>query len=200
MIMQWIQDQHAFNKLQIFSRTQKWFIQGQAGCMDHAVLTRETMCAGLSRTHSERWDAQIRGMVGSWFGIHGIPVELFQMSWRDGGFSFSSLRDRQNTLEIRTLLLMMTSPDEDTQKLMKRFEIEQARNSDIEYFLNWAPTFEQMEVFPDVPMQSILPHAFEAHQEDQISFWVHNGEQFLTPCIAEPFNESKISKPSMWIT
>jgi hypothetical protein len=41
MITQWIQDQHSTNKLQIFSRTQKGFVQGQAGCMEHAVLTRE---------------------------------------------------------------------------------------------------------------------------------------------------------------
>jgi hypothetical protein len=38
------------------------------------------------------------------------------------------------------------------------------------------------------------------HQEDQISFWVYNGEQFLTHGIAEPFSESKIAKPAMWIT
>jgi hypothetical protein len=41
MITQWIQDQHSTNKLHIFSRTQKGFVQGQAGCMEHAVLTRE---------------------------------------------------------------------------------------------------------------------------------------------------------------
>jgi hypothetical protein len=41
MITQWIQDQHSTNKLQIFSRTQKGFVQGQGGCMEHAVLTRE---------------------------------------------------------------------------------------------------------------------------------------------------------------
>jgi hypothetical protein len=41
MITQWIQDQHSYNKLQVFSRTQKGFVQGQAGCMEHAVLTRE---------------------------------------------------------------------------------------------------------------------------------------------------------------
>jgi hypothetical protein len=91
------------------------------------------MCADLSKTHLEKWDSQIRGMRGDWFGIHGIPVELFQMSWRDGGFSFPSLRDRQNTLVIRTVLSMMTSPDEITRKLMKQFEIEQARNMSIEY-------------------------------------------------------------------
>jgi hypothetical protein len=36
MITQWIQDQHSFNKLQIFSRTQKGFVQGQGCCMEHA--------------------------------------------------------------------------------------------------------------------------------------------------------------------
>jgi hypothetical protein len=41
MITQWIPDQHSFNKLQIFSRTQKGFVQGQAGCIEHAVITRE---------------------------------------------------------------------------------------------------------------------------------------------------------------
>jgi hypothetical protein len=168
------------------------------------------MCADLSRTHFERCDAQIRGMVGRRFGIHGIPVELFQMSWRDDGFSFPSLRDRQNTLVIRTLLSMMTSPDEVTRKLMKQLEIQQARNIDIEYkerdstcptgFLNWAPPYDEMEVCPDVPTQSIFPRAFRAHQEDQMSFWVYNSEQFLTHGIAESFKESKISKPAMWIT
>jgi hypothetical protein len=41
MITQWIQDQHSLNKLQIFSRAQKGFVQGQAGCMEHALLTME---------------------------------------------------------------------------------------------------------------------------------------------------------------
>jgi hypothetical protein len=108
------------------------------------------MCADLARTHLEKWDSSIRGMVGEWFGIHRIPKELFQMSWRDGGFSFPSLPDRQSTLVIRTLLSMMTSPDEVTRKLMRQFEFEQAQNCGIEYkerdlestsgFLNWAPS------------------------------------------------------------
>jgi hypothetical protein len=80
------------------------------------------MCADLSRSHLEKWDTNIRGMVGEWFGIHGIPKELFQMSWRDGGFSFPSLRDRQNTLVIRTILAMMSSPDEITRKLMRAWK------------------------------------------------------------------------------
>jgi hypothetical protein len=68
------------------------------------------MCADLGRSHLDRWDTNIRGIVGEWFGIHGIPKELFQMPCRDGGFSFPSLRDRQNTLVIRTILAMMSSP------------------------------------------------------------------------------------------
>jgi hypothetical protein len=168
------------------------------------------MCVDLSKTHLEKWDSQIRGMVGDWFGIHGIPVELFQMSWRDGGFSFPSLRDRQNTLVIRTLLSMMTSPDDATRKLTKQFEVGQARNMGINYkereltntsgFLNWAPTYDQIRAQEDFPTQSIFARALKAHQEDQISFLVHNGQQHLTHGIAEPFEQSKISKPAMWIT
>jgi hypothetical protein len=41
MMAKWIRDQHSANKLHIFSRSQKGFAQGQAGCMEHAVLTRE---------------------------------------------------------------------------------------------------------------------------------------------------------------
>jgi hypothetical protein len=113
------------SKLRIIQKMHalKMFVSPRVDC--------RMMCADLSRAHLERWDAQIRGMVGDWFGIHGIPVELFEMSWQDGGFSFPSIRDRQNTLVFRTLLLMLTSPDETTRKLVKQFEIEQARNCDI---------------------------------------------------------------------
>jgi hypothetical protein len=36
-----VDSRSAFNKLQIFSRAQKVFVQGQAGCMEYAVLIRE---------------------------------------------------------------------------------------------------------------------------------------------------------------
>jgi hypothetical protein len=54
--------------------------------MDHAM-----MCVDLGPTHFDRWDFKIRGMVGEWLGIHGLPVELSQMFGRNGGFSFPSL-------------------------------------------------------------------------------------------------------------
>jgi hypothetical protein len=133
------------------------------------------MCADLSQAHLDRWDTNNWGIVGEWFDIHGIRKELFQMSWRDGGFSFPSSSDRQNTLAIRTILAMMTSPDEITRKLMKQFEFEQAQNCRIEYgerdpeattgFFNLVPSHDQIEVNPDVMTQSIFPQAFKAHQE-----------------------------------
>jgi hypothetical protein len=86
------------------------------------------MCADLTKTHLEIWDSKLRGIVSEWFRIRNIPVEIFQMSWRDGVFSFPSLRERQNTLVMRTVLDMHTSPDDITRKLMRQFEIEQARN------------------------------------------------------------------------
>jgi hypothetical protein len=49
------------------------------------------MCADLTKTHLDHWDSQLRGIVSNWFGIKNIPTELFQMSWRNGGFSFPSL-------------------------------------------------------------------------------------------------------------
>jgi hypothetical protein len=49
----------------------------------------------------------------------------------------------------------------------------------------------------DVTTQPISPREFKAHQEDRISFWVENGQPFLTHPIAEPFVESEISKPGM---
>jgi hypothetical protein len=89
---------------------------------------------------------------------------------------------------------MMSSPDEITRKLMKQFEKEQAANCGIEYrerdpeattgFFNWAPSYDQIDFNPDVSTQSIFPRAFKAHQEDQISMWIHNGEQNLTHGIA----------------
>jgi hypothetical protein len=167
------------------------------------------ICADLTRTHLDHWDSQIRALVGEWSGIRNIQVEHFRMSWRDGGFLFHSLRDRQNTLVIRTALEMLTSPDEITRNLMKQFETEQAANCGIEWkerepcqtdgFLNWAPTFDQQKLNPGKPTKSIFPRAFQAHQEDDVSCWVEKAQQFLTHLIAESFVESKISRRAMWI-
>jgi hypothetical protein len=88
---------------------------------------------------------------------------------------------------------------------MRQFLTEQAENCGIEwrerdpgsnqFFLNWHLTHDQVSFNPEVPTQSIFPRAFKAYQEDRISFWTENGQQFLTRPV-----ESKISTPSTWIT
>jgi hypothetical protein len=94
---------------------------------------------------------------------------------------------------------------------MRQFEIEQAKNRGIEWqerppdhnnmgFLNWNPTTDQQKWRAGAPTQSIFPRAFQAHQEDDISLWVERGQVHLTHPIAEPFAESKISRPAMWTT
>jgi hypothetical protein len=67
-------------------------------------------------------------------------------------------------------------------------------------FLNWNPTTDQQKWRAGAPTQSIFPRAFQAHQEDDISLWVEKGQVHLTHPIAEPFAESKLSRPAMWIT
>jgi hypothetical protein len=155
------------------------------------------MCADPTKSHLDAWDAQLRGIVSDWFKMKNIPVEIFQMSWRDGGFSFPSLRERQNTLVTRIVLDMITSPDPVTRQLMRQFEIEQARNCGIEWkerpmdhnnrgFLHWNPTTDQQKWRTGDPTQSIFPRAFQAHQEDDISLWVEKGQMHLTPRLQNP--------------
>jgi hypothetical protein len=55
-------------------------------------------CADLGRSHLQLWVAKIPRIFVGWFDVHGIHVELFQISWM--GFSFLFYRDRQNTLVI----------------------------------------------------------------------------------------------------
>jgi hypothetical protein len=125
------------------------------------------MCADLTKSHLDQWDSKLRAIVSEWFRIKNIPVELFRMSWRNEGFSFPSLRDRQNISAIQTVPDMIISPDEITRKLMRQFEEEQAENCGIEWrertpdhdnkgFLNWHPTTEQQKWHAGIPTQSIL--------------------------------------------
>jgi hypothetical protein len=52
------------------------------------------MCADLDKSHLDKWDSQLRGIVSDWFKVKNTPTEIFQMSWRDGFFSSPSLRER----------------------------------------------------------------------------------------------------------
>jgi hypothetical protein len=48
------------------------------------------------------------------------------MSWRDGGFTLPSLRERQNTMIIRTICDITTSKDKQIREVIEYFESEQA--------------------------------------------------------------------------
>jgi hypothetical protein len=79
------------------------------------------MCSDLSRTHLDRLDAQFV----EWFG-NGLVFVGSQLSYSSCHgemvvFSFLCLRDRQNTLVIRTLLLILALPDDGTRKFIKQF-------------------------------------------------------------------------------
>jgi hypothetical protein len=125
------------------------------------------MYADLSQSHLDRWDSQIRNLVGEWFGIKTFRLNSFRCHGEMEAFLSPSLRDSQNTLAIRTVLDMMTSPDDITRKRTKQFEIKQAENCNIERrerdpgsnhgLLNWHATYEQILFNQDVPIQSVSP-------------------------------------------
>jgi hypothetical protein len=74
----------------------------------------------------------------------GLPIECHHMSWRDGGFSIPSLRDRSNVLSICSFAHMIFSKDPNIQNMAKAF-IEHERRfrqitmetNDSPKFLNW---------------------------------------------------------------
>jgi hypothetical protein len=86
MITKWIQDQHSSNRLQIFSRSQKGFVQAQAGCMEHAVLTRE-MISHATLHHRNLYMVQID--FSNAFG--SVPHELILYNMYSTGLPFATV-------------------------------------------------------------------------------------------------------------
>jgi hypothetical protein len=80
--------------------------------MESPRIDYRMMCADTTEADLDRFDRWLRGTVQSWLKIRGIPMGLPGMSWRDGGFTLPSLRERQNTMIIRTLCDLMTSKDD----------------------------------------------------------------------------------------
>jgi hypothetical protein len=81
MITKWIQDQHSANKLQVFSRSQRGFVQGQAGCMEHVILTQEM----ISHATIQRKDMY---MVQIYFSkaFRSVPRDLILPNVSSMGF------------------------------------------------------------------------------------------------------------------
>jgi hypothetical protein len=69
------------------------------------------MYGDLYRPDLRRFDSWMRGQIMGWLQIQGIATEVFQMSCRDRGFTLPSLKERQHTMVIRTILDMMRTTD-----------------------------------------------------------------------------------------
>jgi hypothetical protein len=66
-------------------------------------------------------DQKIRGMIIKEVKIKGLPIECHHPSWKDGGMSYPSLRDRGDVLPIRSFAQMMLSHDECVRAAMRQF-------------------------------------------------------------------------------
>jgi hypothetical protein len=87
-------------------------------------------------------DKTIRGTVDRELKIRGLPIEYHQASWRDGGFSYPSLKDREDVLAIRSFAQMTLSESDDVREVMRQFIEDQRRYRKIvqcpnAQFLDW---------------------------------------------------------------
>jgi hypothetical protein len=112
------------------------------GFMELPRIDYRMMCSDSKASDLDSFDAWLRWKVSSWLHLTGIPVGVPGMSWRDGGFTLTSLRERQNTMIIRTICDIMTSADRDATKMMEYFEEEQE-------FL-WEMSITEREITGDV--------------------------------------------------
>jgi hypothetical protein len=66
-------------------------------------------------------DENIRGMINRTLAVHRLPVECHHCSWRDGGQSIPSTRNRADVLAIRSLVHMLTTPDQQLRAVSRQF-------------------------------------------------------------------------------
>jgi hypothetical protein len=109
------------------------------------------MCADVKEQDLDNFDRWLRETVQTWLKTRGIQLGMPGTSWRDGGLTIPSLRERQNTMIVRTICDIMTSKDPEILRTMNYFEQEQAdewnvhiaereNETDKECFLRWAGT------------------------------------------------------------
>jgi hypothetical protein len=196
----------------------------------HAIKTFELpridfrmRCGDIYQSDLREFDQWLRGRINSWLNFHGMPTEIFQMSWRDGGFTPQSLEEWQDTMVIRTILDMMSTTDRDLLEIMRQFEEEEEarygceivdRQNDTGGFLRWEGELPDLrskagpEDEGDKDLHhllredlSIFPRAFKATQDLGLAIWMND----VTPRprhkgLGVDFASSKISRPATWIT
>jgi hypothetical protein len=180
--------------------------------MELARIDYRMMCADITEADLDKFDRWLRGTVQSWLKMNGIPMGLPGMPWRDRGLTLPSLRERQDTMIIRTICDIMTSKDPEIGKIMDDFEQEQAEkwhmgiakrenDHDKKGFLRWAGKNPDWRKEPVAKLQSIFPRAFKAVQKSDISVFIRDGVAHLShDTAAEDFTVSNFSRPAMWIT
>jgi hypothetical protein len=109
--------------------------------LDFMMLTGE-----IGRKQLTRLDKKIRASMDRELKVRGLPVECHHMSWRDGGLSYPSLKDRQDVLTIRSFAQMVLSKDSKVRDAMYAFSESERRCRGIaevetesnQMFLNWS--------------------------------------------------------------
>jgi hypothetical protein len=87
-------------------------------------------------------DKKIRGMIKKELKIKGLSIECHQALWRDGGISYSSLRDRGDVLTIQSFAQMTLPGDIRVRVAMRQFIEDEPEFRRIEtepnaQFLDW---------------------------------------------------------------
>ena len=105
--------------------------------IDHVLLNGE-----MSETTTTRLDKRVRATICSLLEARDIPKAQIHASWKDGGLSIPSVKDRQKVLTIRSFIQMVNNNDSIV-KLMMRQAIQDERkyrkiqDSEDSTFLNW---------------------------------------------------------------
>jgi hypothetical protein len=71
----------------------------------------------ISKVHLDNMYSFIWNKINTMLKIYGFPIECHHVSWKDGGFSIPSLRDRSNVLSICSFAHMIFSRDPNIQNI-----------------------------------------------------------------------------------
>jgi hypothetical protein len=182
------------------------------------------MCADIYQSDLRKFDSWMRGKTMGWLKLHGIPREVFLMSWKDSRFTLPSLEERQQIMVIRTILDMFCSTDTELVQLMRQVDTEESeiyhcgiveRQGDLGGFLRWDSELPDLrtrlkkENITEDEVNSlsvfrhdlsILPLALRAFQDLDLNIWVTGTTAHLAhKTLRMSFDSSKITRPTTWI-
>ena len=83
--------------------------------LDYVLLNGE-----MKQSTATKLDKRIRATICTLIEARGIPKALIHASWKDGGLSIPSVRDRQNVLTIRAFIQMLNSRDRNVRNMMRK--------------------------------------------------------------------------------